>query len=152
MGGAFWGGLFSGLWLLHDDNQRIKYETFEVFLFLFFSVLCVLREGGHLSLFSPFCWDTVAPHYRVCLRSMAGWCDICVRCEMTRVSLVDIHRLTQINKRENCFFLVMRTSRVYSLSNFQIYHTAVITIVIMSYNNYLFYNLKVVPLNRRKLT
>ena len=71
---------------------------------------------------------------------------------MTRVSLVDIHRLTQINKRENCFFLVMRTSRVYSLSNFQIYHTAGITIVIMSYNNYLFYNLKVVPLNRRKVT
>lgn len=51
-------------------------------------------------------------------------------------SLVNIHHLTSIKKKEekkNIFFLVMRTLRIYPLSNLQIYHIAVLPIVIMLY-------------------
>ena len=50
------------------------------------------------------------------------------------VSLVNIHYLTQIQKKEKKMFIfVMRTLRSYSLYNFPLYHTAVVFIVIMLY-------------------
>lgn len=51
-----------------------------------------------------------------------------IYCKMlTTISLVNIHLLIYLQN----FFLVIRTFRFYSLSNFQIYHTVVSTIVIM---------------------
>lgn len=51
---------------------------------------------------------------------------------MTTISIVNIHHLIDAKKKEKIiFFLVMRTFGVYSLSNFPIYHTAVLAIVIM---------------------
>ena len=50
----------------------------------------------------------------------------------TRVSLIsNILYRYQKEEKEKCFFPVMRTFRIYSLSNFQIYLTAALTIVIM---------------------
>ena len=43
------------------------------------------------------------------------------------ISLVNIHPLTQFTD----LFLVMRTFKIYSLSNFQIYDTLLLTLVAM---------------------
>ena len=45
------------------------------------------------------------------------------------ISLVNIHPLTQFTD----LFLVMRTFKIYSLSNFQIYTTVLLTTVTMLY-------------------
>ena len=49
---------------------------------------------------------------------------------ITTISLVNIHHLIQL---QNFFSLLMRTVKAYSLNNFQMYHAAVLTIVIMLY-------------------
>ena len=54
---------------------------------------------------------------------------------ITTINLVSIHHLIELpkeptnqpNKKNTFFFLVMRTFRIYSLGNFQLYHTAVYT-------------------------
>ena len=57
-------------------------------------------------------------------------------CKMIRSKLTSIMSYIdryKKKKNKNDVFLVTRTFRIYSLSNFQIYHTAVITIVVMLY-------------------
>ena len=56
--------------------------------------------------------------------------------KLIKVSLVNIpssHIDTKSKKKKTFFFLVMRTVRIYFLSNFHIYHTEALTIVIMLY-------------------
>ena len=43
------------------------------------------------------------------------------------------HIIARKREKEKMFFLVMSTFKIYSLFSFQIYHTAVLTIVIMFY-------------------
>ena len=43
------------------------------------------------------------------------------------------HIIARKREKEKMFFLVMRMFKIYSLCSFQIYHTAVLTIVIMFY-------------------
>ena len=57
---------------------------------------------------------------------------------ITTINLVNICYLIQkqggkTEKKRKKFLLVMRTFRICSFSNFQIYHTVVLTIVIMMY-------------------
>ena len=59
--------------------------------------------------------------------------QICIYCEMiATVSLVKIH-----HKTPTFFFTVMRTFKIYSLSNFQIYSTVLLTVVTMLYITFL---------------
>ena len=79
------------------------------------------------SLFFYFCnfyWDVINMQYHTGLRCTTQWFDICIIAVITTTSLVNTHRLIYLN-----FFLMIRTVKVYSLSNFQIHNTVLLTVV-----------------------
>lgn len=80
------------------------------------------------------------------LKGVQHGSSICIYCEMiTRIGLVNIchHRCS---KREK--ILVMRILRIYSVISFPIYHTSVLTVVIILYITFLvLINWKLVPFN-----
>lgn len=57
---------------------------------------------------------------------------------ITPISLVNIQDLIKIPKKMLFNFLMMRTFRIYSPSNFQIYCTVVLTVVFVLYTDFCF--------------
>ena len=100
-----------------DNSQRgRKYlQVIHLFLldYLFFSIL--LRYNYYTSL------------YKLKVHSIMMWHIYCNMIIAT--NLLNIHHLIlyKKRKRENVFSIVMRTSRIYSLSSSSVCHTAVVS-------------------------